>query len=384
MNIFIVGVGMGDTKYLTKTAEEKIENADIIIGAKRIAEPYADNKTVFFEYETDKIKKILDENKCENAVILVSGDTSFFSGAKKLKSEYPKAEIISGISCVSYFCAKIGVSYDDMNIVSMHGRNCNIVSEVRENKKTFVLLGENPCDKLCRYGFENTEVYIGENLSYGTEKIYHGKVKEFRDTKLNSLSVAVIINSEYDKRTKIGIKDSEFVTGNVPMTKSEVRAVSIAKLEIEDNDICYDIGAGTGSVSVEIALLCRKGKVYAVEKQSDAVDLINKNAVKFRTDNIEVICADALNVIEELPKPNKVFIGGSSGNLYEIIKKCDCKKIVINAITLETLSLAQESFEKLGYEYEVTQINASRGRKVGGYNMMTAQNPVFIICGEKL
>ena len=88
MNIFIVGVGMGDTKYLTKIAEEKIKNADIIIGAKRVAEPYVNEKKVFFEYETDKIKKILEENKCENAVILFSGDTSFFSGAKKLKEEF--------------------------------------------------------------------------------------------------------------------------------------------------------------------------------------------------------------------------------------------------------------------------------------------------------
>ena len=346
MNIFIVGVGMGDTKCLTKIAEEKIKNADIIIGAKRVAEPYANEKKVFFEYETDKIKKILEENKCENAVILFSGDTSFFSGAKKLKEEFP--------------------------------------NEVRVNEKTFVLLGENPCDKLCRYGFENAEVYIGENLSYENEKILHGKARDFRDTKLASLSVAVIINNEYDKCTKIGINDSEFVTGNAPMTKSEVRAVSISKLEIKYDDICYDIGAGTGSVSVEMALLCGKGKVYAVEKKAEAAELIKQNALKFHADNIEIICADAPNGMDGLLKADKVFIGGSSGNLYEIIEKCDCKKVVVNAITLETLSLAQESFEKLGYEYEVTQICASRGRKVGGYNMMTAQNPVFIICGEKL
>ena len=112
--------------------------------------------------------------------------------------------------------------------------------------------------------------------------------------------------------------------------------------------------------------------------------MIKQNALKFHADNIEIICANAPNGMDGLPKADKVFIGGSSGNLYEIIEKCDCKKVVVNAITLETLSLAQESFEKLGYEYSVTQICASRGRKVGGYNMMTAQNPVFIICGEKL
>mgnify|MGYP000739029150 CR=1 FL=1 len=106
MNIFIVGVGMGDTKYLTKIAEEKIKNADIIIGANVLPSRMSTRKKVFFEYETDKIKKILEENKCENAVILFSGDTSFFSGAKKLKEEFPNAEIFAGISCVSYFVLK--------------------------------------------------------------------------------------------------------------------------------------------------------------------------------------------------------------------------------------------------------------------------------------
>ncbi|MGN0107059.1 MAG: precorrin-6y C5,15-methyltransferase (decarboxylating) subunit CbiE, partial [Hominilimicola sp.] len=267
MNIFIIGAGMGDSKILTASAREKIGNADIIIGAKRVTKPFAyGSKTVFHEYNAEKIADIIRENPCENVAVLFSGDASFFSGAKKLLKLFPAAHVEAGISCVSYFCAKIGISYDDMNIVSIHGRECNIVSEVRGHKKTFILLGDNPCKKLCCFGLGNTEVYVGENLSYENERILHGRVTDFAETEIAPLSVMVIVNKNYDDRVRIGIRDDEFITGKAPMTKSSVRAVSMSKLEIAPNDICYDIGAGTGSVSVEMALLCPQGKVYAVEK----------------------------------------------------------------------------------------------------------------------
>lgn len=384
MNIFIVGAGMGDTKTLTVSAKEKIENADIIIGAKRVAEPF-DNGTrkVFFEYNAERIAELIKNNPCENAAVLFSGDISFFSGAKQLLSLFPQAQLEAGISCVSYFCAKIGLPYDDMNIVSMHGRKCNIVSEVRGHKNTFALLGENPCEKLCDFGLGGAEVYIGENLSYENERILHGNARDFVKSEIAPLSVMVIINESYDKRVRLGISDDEFITGSTPMTKSSVRAVSLSRLEIKPDDVCYDVGAGTGSVSVEMALLCPKGKVYAVEKKSDAAELIEKNAVKFMADNIEVIQGDAPDALDGLPKADKVFIGGSSGSIAEIIRKCACPCVVVNAITLETLAGTLKAFDEQGYTYEVTQISAAYGRKVAGYNMMTAQNPVFVISGVK-
>lgn len=383
MNIYIIGIGMGESKSLTVRAKEKIENADIIIGARRIAEPFLNGKKVFFEYTAEKVADILKNNECENAAILFSGDVSFFSGAKKLCEMYPDAEVISGISSVSYFCSKIGLAYDDMNIVSMHGRECNIVSEVRTHKKTFALLGENPCGKLCDYGFGDVEVFIGENLSYETENILHGTANDFRDLKITPLSVIVIVNKSYDNRIKIGIKDEEFITGKAPMTKSTVRAVSVSKLELKENDICYDIGAGTGSISIEMALLCPRGKVYAVEKNAEALALIAENALKFKTDNINIIQGEAPDILDDLPKADKVFIGGSSGNVEAIIEKCDCNKVVINSITLETLDKTIKAMQKFGYEYEIVQVSASYAKSVGGYNMMTAQNPVFVITGDK-
>lgn len=390
MSVIIVGVGMRDTKSLTAQAKERIEGADIIIGAKRVAAPFESvGKRMIYEYEAEKIARIIEENPSKNTAVLFSGDASFYSGAKRLIEFFPDAEIIPGISCVSYFCAKIGLSYDDMNIISAHGRACNIVSEVRGHKKTFLLLGENPCEKLCRYGLSDTEVYIGENLSYNDERILRGRAGNFRDTKTGALSVMVIVNENYDNRVRIGISDAEFIRGAnalsrvTPMTKAAVRAVSVSRLEIKPTDICYDIGAGTGSVSVEAALLCPRGKVYAVEKDAEAAELIEKNAVKFMTDNIEVVCGEAPDALSGLPRADKVFIGGSSGSIAEIIRKCDCARAVVNAVTLETLTGTLKAFEEQGYAYEVTLLSAANAEKAGNYSLMKADNPIFVILGVK-
>lgn len=384
MSIYIIGVGMGDTKLLTQAAKQKINNADIIIGAKRVGEPFSDGKKVYYEYEADKIAAILEDVQYQNAAVLFSGDASFFSGAKKLIEMFPNAEVFAGISSVSYFCAKIGESYDDMNIVSLHGRKCSIVSEVRRNRKTFALLGKNPCEKLCEYGLGAVKVWIGENLSYENEKIRKGTAEDFRDTELPPLSVIVLENEHADNRMRIGINDGEFMQGSAPMTKASVRAVTMSKLQIKPTDICYDIGAGTGSVSVEMALAAYKGAVYAIEKNPDAAELVRQNALKFKTDNIEVIEGSAPDVLDGLPQPDKVFIGGSSGTLKQIIEKCDCNHVVVNAITLETLEGTLKAFAELGYDYEVVQISASYVKKVADYNMMTAENPVFIITGKRV
>lgn len=384
MSISIIGVGVGDTKTLTCAAHDKIASADIIIGAKRVAGPFSDGKRVYFEYTAEKIADILKKENYENAAVLFSGDASFFSGAKKLLEIFPEAEVFAGISSVSYFCGKIKKSYDDMNMVSLHGRKCNIVSEVRRNKNTFALLGENPCGRLCEYGLGTVKVYIGENLSYPDEKISEGTAEDFRNTELSKLSVIFIENENADNRMRIGINDEEFITDSAPMTKSSVRAVTMAKLEIKPDDICYDIGAGTGSVSVEMALAAYKGMVYAIEKKPDASKLVRQNAVRFQTDNIEVIEGSVPDILDGLPRPDKVFIGGSSGTLKQTIEKCGCSHVVVNAITLETLEGTLKAFGELGYDYEVVQISASYAKKVASYNMMTAQNPVFIITGKRV
>lgn len=184
------------------------------------------------------------------------------------------------------------------------------------------------------------------------------------------------------------IADKDFIRGEVPMTKQEVRAVSVAKLNLFEDSVLIDVGAGTGSVGIEAATYLKKGKVFAVERKFEAVELIKQNIKKFGIKNLEIIHGTAPDDLS-IKKFDRMFVGGSGGNLEEIIKyfiKYGDEKsiIVINAIALETLSKVQNIFEK--YEIknaEIVNISVSRGKKIGGYTMMYGENPIYIISGEK-
>jgi len=168
------------------------------------------------------------------------------------------------------------------------------------------------------------------------------------------------------------------------MTKEEVRTVSIAKLKLTKNAVIYDVGAGTGSVSIEAALQGENLRVYAIEKNPDGAELIRKNMQKFRADQIQVIEGVAPEALEALEMPTHAFIGGSTGQLKEIIqcikKKNPDVRIVINAISLETVKEAMEAMEEgLLADPEIIQLNVAKSKKLGRYHMMTGLNPIYII-----
>ena len=173
------------------------------------------------------------------------------------------------------------------------------------------------------------------------------------------------------------------------MTKAEVRAVVMSKLRIRETDVVYDVGAGTGSVSVEMALQCFDGKVFALDKNSEAVVLTEKNAHKFGCDNIEIISGEAPEALRELPSPDIVFIGGSCGKISEILsiiyEKNKTAIVVITAVSLETLSTAQKAFSGFGIiEPEIVQVSITRSKRLGNHTMLAAENPVFIIKGARI
>ncbi|ADQ15612.1 precorrin-6Y C5,15-methyltransferase (decarboxylating) subunit CbiT [Halanaerobium hydrogeniformans] len=185
-----------------------------------------------------------------------------------------------------------------------------------------------------------------------------------------------------------GIPDKDFVRGEVPMTKEEIRAVVISKLRLQKNHIVYDIGAGSGSITVEVALKARTGMIYAVEKKAKAVDLIKKNCNKFKLNNVKIIEKEAPQGFEELPPADRIFIGGSGGFLKEIISHSDKNlkkdgKIILTAITVNTLSTAVSQFEQLNYQIDISNVSVTKTNKVGDYHMFKALNPVYIISAQK-
>lgn len=185
-----------------------------------------------------------------------------------------------------------------------------------------------------------------------------------------------------------GLPDDYFIRTDIPMTKSEVRAVVLSKLRLQENQNIYDIGAGSGSISVEIALLLEEAMVYAVERKKEAVELINKNLNKFKLDNVSVIESEAPAALAELPAADRVFIGGSGDNLAAIIKTVDQKlaeggRIVLTAITINTLAAAVKELENLAYELEICNISVTRTKNIRRYHMFEALTPVYIIAAQK-
>ena len=396
MKIYIIGIGMDGRKTLTEEARAAIKNADVLIGASRMLEPFSDlKKERFMSWKSDEISEYLKNKGLATAAILMSGDCGFYSGAEKLITALSdhETEIISGISSPQYFCAKIQKPWQEMKFVSLHGADENIVRNVCRNEYCFFLLGgditpADICQRLIKYGRENITVYIGENLGYDNEKICSGIASDFTDIKCEKLCVMVTENPHCERYTPLGIDDKEFIRGNVPMTKSEIRTSVISKLNIGNNDVCWDIGCGTGSVSVEMALQCYNGRVYAVDKNEEAVELTRQNAYKFGCDNIEIISGTAPKTLCGFPAPDKVFIGGSCGKISEILnivyEKNSKADVVITSVSLETLNEAINSFAYFGIDSpEIVQIAVTRTRKLGNHTMLSAENPIFIIKGVR-
>lgn len=400
LRVNIVGIGPGNPELLTGAAIKAIKESNILIGDKRMLVAFAEaDKKIYDTIKTADIVEIAASANPEKDVlaVLVSGDVGFFSLAKTISGKLPECECVRycGISSLVYFAAKLQLSWDDAKIVSMHGRKQNLVAAVAENKKVFSLTGgehtsQMLCAQLCEHGLSDVQVYVGENLSYPEEKITVGTAAEISKQNFPSLSVMMVINEQAAKYQPVvhGLADELFTRSKVPMTKQEVRSVSMSKLMPKATDKIYDIGAGTGSCSVELALLANKGQVWAFERNPEAVALIHKNKDLFGIENLEIIAGEALENIKNMPAPDCVFVGGSGGDLCEMLdiiyaKNSDCR-VVINAITIETLAEVADYYKKhQDYSLEIVNVCVARSRKLGSYNLMMAQNPVYVMTALK-
>lgn len=402
-NVTLLGIGMGSIGTLTLEGREAVRSADLIVGARRMVDAVRlPGQDFLYEYRSREIAAYLAEHpEYTKVVVALSGDVGFYSGAKKLVELLgPETKMICGISSVVYFMSKIGLSWDDAKIVSAHGKTCNLISLIRENRKVFAILGTNDgvrnlAEKLTFYGMGDVILHVGENLSYDNEMILSKRAKELVSYEGDPLSVICALNERAEpKPATHGLSDEEFIRGKAPMTKAEVRTVSLAKLKLSKDAVCYDIGAGTGSVSVEMALRASEGEVYAIEKKEDALALLAQNKKKFALDHMYIIPGTAPEALEELPVPTHAFIGGSSGNMKEIvellIKKNPQVRIVINCITLETVGEALGCIRELAKqegcecENEIVQLCVSRSKNIGRYHMMMGENPIYIITVQML
>lgn len=397
MNVTLIGMGSGQPENLTLQGLAALRQADLILGARRLLAVLpagcTDNRAA--AYRPDEVAELLQTSGAENAVLVYSGDTGFYSGAssmmKKLEALGVRARVLPGLSSIQLLAAALGRPWQGWNLASAHGRTCDPVAECMQGRPTFFLTGgsEDPatlCAQLAAEGFGDVQGVVGQCLGTPEEKLFRGSVKELAVGRFNSLSVLLVEAAEVLPRRAPGLPDEAFERGDVPMTKQEVRAAVLAKLAVRPEDILWDVGAGTGSVSVELALAAPRGRVYAVECRPEGCALIKANREKFRTRNLVLVEGLAPAALSDLPAPDAVFIGGSKGSLAAIVDAALDKnpdaRICVSAIALETLSAAVAALTAKGRTVQVSQIAVSRAKAVGGLHLMMAQNPIYLITGE--
>ena len=453
MKITLIGTGCGTPATLTEEGKHALERADVILGAARVLNGLPDactqtgdstrEKTVEAKPRQicDLLAGYVEEGTIENAAIALSGDSGFYSGARILKERILErfgdicpVEIIPGISSVQMLAARLGIPWQDWNLVSAHGVGCDPVYEIMKGRATFFLTGgkytaDVICRELAEAGLGDLRVTVGENLTYlhedknvstdtghvdsipasdpdtraehidsfsasardtKTEYIFTGTASECAERTFSDLAVLLVDTKTQDGKRLIqprkpaGMPDDVFTRGKVPMTKMEVRCVILGKMAVSENDVVWDIGAGTGSVSVELAMQARQ--VWAVERRDEAVELIRENREKFGRWNLRIAWGEAPMDLKELPDPDAVFVGGSGGHLGEILhevwRRNGRARICISATLLETLQESLAAFAEREIEPDIVQIAVTRSEKVGGRHMMRAGNPIYIITGS--
>lgn len=401
--IALLGMGMGDRRLLTGEVQEKLEQAEVLFGAKRLlnesaawihpaeAKPY---------YLAEDILPWLQAQECGRKVaVLFSGDTGFYSGAGKLYRVLQQAveqgelrarvKLYPGICAVSYLAASLGVSWEDAAVESIHGREINLPGLLQNHARTFLLLsGSEDVNRIGKIMLENhlqeAKVYLGFQLSYPEEQIRCLTPQECMQITQKGLYCCMIYNERAAQHVLTpGLSDRLFTRDRVPMTKEEIRILSVCKLRLTQESVLYDIGSGTGSVSVECARLSEKIRVYAIDCNPAAIELTAGNAVKQGLCNIQTVHGDARDAIQKLPSPTHAFIGGSGGGLGEILKllyrKNPAMRVVVNAVSLETIAELTALLPKLSLrEREIIQVQIARENSAGRYHLMKAENPVYI------
>lgn len=388
----LVGIGPGGAGGMTGEARQAIREADCLIGARRMLEAVRETGQTVCEAVApeDILRCIRERQGTRRFAVVLSGDTGFFSGARRLLPLLKDCEtrVLPGLSSMQALCARLETSYEDVVPVSLHGRDGDIVPDVARHRRVFALVGgpegaAELCRALTAAGLGQVRAAVGERLGYPEERLTAGTAAELAERTFDPLS-AVLIENENARPFVPGLPDDAFQRGEaVPMTKREIRCCALSHLALTAEAVCWDVGAGTGSVSIEMALLARKGRVYAVEKNENALALLAENRKKFHVSNLEIVPGRAPEACRELPVPTHVFIGGSTGGLRDIValvlEKNPNVRLVLTAVTLESVAEMERLIKEFDFtDADITCLNVSRARELGAYHLMTAQNPVYL------
>lgn len=419
---FLVGVGMGAFSCMTLEAVKRIENASVVAGAERVLEVVGEdlvNGEWFCSYNSEEIAEkfesfiSLPENAGRTCCAVFSGDSGFYSGAGRLREILVgkgwNVELVPGLTSAQVLASRLGRDWHEWELVSAHGVDCEIpavLHPVSRGKPVFLLTGGRVTAKSVVDYLLDREllavVTVADRLSYCDERIVtfdmrsvesDAFVRDYESLSSMGLSVVLVEGipaADFEvPRGSGALPDDAFVRSQsksagkgVPMSKRAVRSLALSLLSVRDGDVVWDVGAGTGAVSIDLAR-CAGCSVYSVEKKENAVALLRENRAKFCALNMEIVEGKAPAALEQLPPPDAVFVGGSDGNLVEIAEavfgKNQLARVVVACATPETLSECVTYAGRYKREFEVVQVSVAESARAGKVHLMKAENPVCLV-----
>ncbi|MEE3421043.1 MAG: precorrin-6Y C5,15-methyltransferase (decarboxylating) subunit CbiT [Lachnospiraceae bacterium] len=395
--VYFISCGTGKRAALTRRALKALTSCDTWIGPRSLLDAMQDpgnekaEPNLIREEEGGDMAALIREAPGENIAVLVGGDAGanekVCASARAIPELAPT--IFPGIPEVSEFSARTGISYEGAAILDLTDGRGSLLQAVLRHRKVFARMDNYTSlylEDMKRAGFGDLRIGRMMKTAMGRDRVEYGRLSDMADH-LVSEALYFFYRKDRPSLPALGIPDDAFVRGNIPMTKREVRTQIIAALMPEEDDIICDIGAGTGSVTVEMAMQAVRGTVCAIEEKAEGVDLIRENVKKFGLHNVEIVRGTAPDAFSRLPVPNVAFIGGSGGHFRDIFQVLVSRnpeiRIGVTAISPETASEAVERMELYHMDPQMICMNVSRSKKAGRNHMMMAQNPVYLIWGQK-
>ncbi len=409
--LYIIGIGY---RPLDRRSKQTLTKARVILASPRLYEVF----TGYEEFESVKERIIVHErftdmmnylrdtlHRGEDVVLLGSGDPLFFGiGRRAIKEFGPDmVEILPDLSSMQVAMARAGIPWDDAFFMSLHGGPVegqrrklpytleHLPAILQRHKKVIILTDAeyNPAriarDLAERLPFE-VDYYVCQRMGYPDERLQRLTLQEASEMEFLEPNLVLILKKDTPEETVVlGLEEEDFLHREGMITKTETRAVCLHRLRIPAEGVLWDIGAGSGSVGLEATMLSPYLRVYAVEKDPEAVELIRKNRDRLGAYTLKVVHGTAPEALAELPEPQRVFIGGTGGRLQEILmtvsRRLSKGVVVMNLTRLEPLTEAMALLTEQGFRVDVTEVGVFRGKALGGLTHLQGLNPVFVVRG---
>lgn len=409
----IIGMGMGRDDLSLK-ALDWIERAEVLAGGKRHLEWFPEHPGIKLTLQPSLdafFRELENLSSVRRTAVLASGDPFFFGIARRMAKRFGKERIVvlPNVTSVQALFGRLAEPWEDVRVVSLHGRDDSPSKKLAWLREiadpAIVVFLTDPTHtpawiaaRLLEAGIDDRTFVVAEDLGLPSEQIYRLSTREAAEREFSALNVVAVFPPEGERpvdagKARIeapifGIAEDGFHHEAGLITKMEVRAVALAHLQLQPGLVLWDLGAGSGSVSIEASRIAPLKQVIAVEKNEKRHSDMIENLKRFRSPAIQAICGNAADVAGDLPDPDRVFIGGSGGNLVRILEIAAARLrpggiVVQTAVTMETLAAALAFWEKEPFELSIAQVQINRSVPVGASLRLEAANPVFVICARR-